>query len=171
MNENRRDQLPVFTCRLCGECCRGRGGIVLRRRDSERLADFFGISIAALYTRYAERARGKYRLRAGADGHCVFFDADALCGVHAAKPDVCRAWPFFRGNLVDPISFAMAGEGCPGIVDNIDFAVFSEAGARYLLAQGLFVPPGEAMPPTVLMPEAALRQLAHSGKPAERSAR
>lgn len=64
---------------------------------------------------YCERIGGKLKIRCGEDGYCVFFRQGSGCGVHEGKPSICRAWPFFRGNIEDPASLAMAKEFCPGI--------------------------------------------------------
>jgi len=122
---------------MCGQCCRGRGGIVLAPRDLARLAAFLGQSEDDVASQYAEISAGKLKLKPGADGFCVFFRAGAGCGVHAAKPDVCRAWPFFRGNLADPHSLEMARDYCPGINKDASFAQFSSQGLNWLAAENL----------------------------------
>ena len=61
----------------------------------------------------------------------------AICQVHAGKPDICRAWPFFRGNLVDAESFAMARSFCPGINSQISHEEFVRAGLTYLRKENL----------------------------------
>lgn len=63
---------------------------------------------------------------------CLFFEAGKGCAVHPARPDVCRAWPFFRGNLVDGVSFDMAKEDCPGIRREASHEDFAREGFRYL---------------------------------------
>lgn len=150
----------VFACQCCGECCRGQGGIILGRKDSERLAAFLRLSVEDFHARYAEEMRGKRRLRAGRDGACVFFLDGTRCEVHEAKPDICRAWPFFRGNLEDPASLAMAAEGCPGIPPGVAFRDFAAAGARRLLDEGVFTEEAEACGPSSLLPKAVLEAMA-----------
>lgn len=159
MERDDRALAGVFACRRCGECCSGQGGITLRETDSERLAAFLGLPVAVFHERFAEESRGKKRLVTGEAGGCVFFGARG-CSVHPAKPDVCRAWPFFRGNLTDPVSLAMVKEGCPGIPEGAGFAVFCRTGARELLAEGIFTLPGEVRAPAVLLTEAQLLRLA-----------
>lgn len=127
----------VFECQKCGHCCEGRGGIVLGRRDLKRLSLFMGMSESAFISAWTENVGAKLRLGLGDSGNCVFFDQQKGCGVHPAKPDVCRAWPFFRGNLQDPVSFAMAKEYCPGIKKNASFQEFSRIGREHLLNSGL----------------------------------
>lgn len=110
---------------------------MLGKRDLERLSLFMGMSESAFISSWTERAGSKLRLCAGKDGNCVFFDPQVGCGVHPAKPDVCRAWPFFRGNLHDPLSFAMAKEYCPGIKKTASFEEFSQIGREHLINSGL----------------------------------
>lgn len=127
----------VFNCQKCGHCCLGRGGIVLSVRDLARLAQYLGLSEEEVVRNYAELANGKLKIRPRADGYCVFFKAELGCGVHEGKPDVCRAWPFFRGNLIDRISLDLARDYCPGIRADADFETFGRAGLAYLEANGL----------------------------------
>ena len=151
------DVQTVFACRCCGECCHGGGGIILRERDMIRLAGHFHLPAAGFCARYAEKARDKYRLRSGDDGACVFWSADTGCVVHEVKPDVCRAWPFFRGNLVDTTSYAMAGQACPGIATLASFDVFVRMGAAWLLAEDVFRAESEDNAPCALMTEQELK--------------
>jgi hypothetical protein len=54
------------------------------------------------------------------------------CGVHPGRPDVCRAWPFFRGNLVDETSWRLIQDYCPGVNPDVPFPDFVSQGRRYL---------------------------------------
>lgn len=133
MGENR----DVFECRKCGICCEGRGGIILSPRDLTRLAAFLGEDEQTVVALYAEKSNGKLKIRCGDDGNCFFFRSGTGCSVHEGKPDICRAWPFFRGNLEDPASLAMAKEFCPGIDADCSFEDFVRAGLAYLQAENL----------------------------------
>jgi hypothetical protein len=82
-------------------------------------------------------AGGKYRLKSRDDGYCVFFVQGRGCGVHPARPDICRAWPFFRGNLIDVVSWEMAQAFCPGINGNVPHEEFVRQGLHYLRDQGI----------------------------------
>ena len=126
-----------FSCRRCGHCCSGRGGIVVGPRDLRRLADFFRMSAEEFLERHTENMRGKTMLKTGQDGFCAFFSSDSGCTVHVVRPDVCRAWPYFRGNLVDHVSYALAREDCPGISSNCVHPVFAREGFAYLNAHKL----------------------------------
>ena len=122
----------AFTCKMCGTCCEGRGGIVLGAKDLERLRDALGVTREECIERFCERHGNKLRLLCGEDGFCIFFAAGKGCTVHEGKPDVCRAWPFFRGNLIDRESFEMAKAFCPGINPDISHDEFIAAGMKYL---------------------------------------
>lgn len=138
MAENLGKPEQVFHCRQCGKCCYGRGGIVLMPKDIQRLAAFLHITCAELLGRHTEEIAGKPRLKTGADHFCLFYAAQSGCLVHPARPDVCRAWPFFRGNLLDRHSFALAREDCPGINAASDFEDFRACGITYMEDENLF---------------------------------
>ncbi len=121
----------VFSCRKCGQCCTGQGGIVLARHDLQRLCDFFGLAEADFISTYAVVRNSKLQLRVSGN-ECVFFKSGQGCSVHEYKPDICRAWPFFRGNMIDAISFEMAKEFCSGIDPEAGFADFVAEGRIYL---------------------------------------
>lgn len=161
MRRNREENTGVFACVCCGDCCRGSGGIVLRRSDITRLATHLGLTESAMLARYAEEKNGKFRLRSHSDGSCLFWDEAVSCTVHPAKPDICRAWPFFRGNLEDAVSLGMAREACPGLVTEAAHESFAQAGAAWLLEHGLYRDKGESDAPGAMMTRdelAALRK-------------
>lgn len=127
----------AFDCRMCGHCCEGRGGIVVSAKDLERLSAHMGVGPDEFELLWGERRGRKLHIRAGEDGSCVFFDHGKGCMVHEAKPDICRAWPFFRGNLVDEESFILAGGFCPGIAGEAGHDEFVRQGLKYLLQNQL----------------------------------
>ena len=131
------DADSLFHCRKCGHCCEGRGGIVVSPSDLERLAAFLKLAPETVAERYGEMARGKLKIRSGEDGRCIFFREGAGCAVHEGKPSICRAWPFFRGNIEDPVSLALAKDFCPGIAPEATHADFARAGRAYLEEHGL----------------------------------
>lgn len=126
-----------FSCQCCGHCCEGAGGIVVGQEDLARLCGHLALSPEALEAQYGERRGGKLHIRAGEDGQCIFFVAGKGCAVHTAKPNICRAWPYFRGNLVDGTSLALAKEFCPGIPRALTLESFREQGLEYLQRRGL----------------------------------
>lgn len=126
-----------FSCKRCGHCCHGRGGIVVGQRDLPRLLAYFNMSEQDFLAKYTEIFDGKPTLIVGDDEYCYFFKEGQGCTIHEARPDVCRAWPYFRGNLIDEISFVMAKEDCPGIVQDISHAFFAHDGYAYLKENNL----------------------------------
>ncbi len=122
----------VFTCTMCGVCCQGEGGIILSPHDIARLANFMDLAEQDFLAAFAKQRNGKPALKSGEDGFCIFYKTNIGCGVHEARPDVCRAWPYFRGNLVDALSLALAKTDCPGINPHVSLEDFSVAGYQYL---------------------------------------
>ena len=128
----------AFVCQMCGQCCVGQGGIVVTIRDQGRLSQLLGMSLESFREEYTED-HGDVRVLKSADQNqaCIFFSRDTGCSVHSHKPALCRAWPFFRGNLIDESSFHMAKDGCPGINTHVDHDEFVRQGLAYLREQGL----------------------------------
>lgn len=143
-----------FSCRRCGHCCQGEGGIVMTSRDQERLARHLGLDVPALLAGFAESVQEKIRLRAGPDGFCVFFRQGQGCGVHAGRPDICRAWPYFRGNLLDALSWEMIQSDCPGVNREAGHQLFVLEGVAYLYEHGLVHEPGPEAPRALVLNEA-----------------
>ncbi len=134
----------AFTCRRCGHCCLGEGGIVLGNRDIDRLRRHLSLDRETFLDRYAEQVGGKPRLVSQENGYCIFYRDG--CGIHPARPDVCRAWPFFKGNLIDAASHAMAADDCPGINPQASHREFARQGRAYLNDHGLGQARGEGVP-------------------------
>jgi hypothetical protein len=147
---------PAFDCQRCGHCCHGTGGIILTGHDRERLASHLGISIEAMLDRYADQAGEKYHLRAGEDGYCVFFRAGHGCSEHLGRPDICRAWPYFRGNLVDAVSWEMIQTDCPGVSADAGHSGFVCEGVAYLQDNNLVHAPGPEAPNALVVDLASL---------------
>ena len=122
----------AFDCRMCGHCCEGKGGIVVSPSDLQRLCDFLRMPADAVIAAYGEQAGDKLKIRCGEDSYCIFFRQGKGCIVHEGKPSICKAWPFFRGNIEDPESLALAKDFCPGINPDISHEDFAREGMAYL---------------------------------------
>lgn len=127
----------AFDCQMCGHCCHGEGGIILSPKDQERLANHLGMRVDEMLAEYAIDLNGKPCVRTGDDEYCVFFMEGTGCGVHPGRPDICRAWPFFRGNLIDESSWQMIQDYCPGVNPEAGHAEFVRQGKAYLREHGL----------------------------------
>lgn len=143
----------AFECRMCGHCCHGEGGIILGPTDQERLAQHLGIPVTELLEDYTVDLNGKPCVRTGDNGYCVFFLHDKGCGVHPGRPDICRAWPFFRGNLIDESSWEMIQEYCPGVNAEAGHAEFARQGRAYLRENGLIRTNGSQDPNALIVDE------------------
>ncbi len=130
-------EADVFDCRMCGHCCLGEGGIVVSPKDLVRIAEHLSLTPEEFAARHGMWKDGKLFIRVGDDGYCTFFVQGSGCGVHVAKPDICRAWPFFRGNVVDADSLELAKEFCPGIRHDVAHAEFARQGRAYLTENNL----------------------------------
>ena len=136
-------QENAFSCQMCGQCCTGEGGIVLSRSDRERLAAFLDLPLDIFEARYTLQGGGTFTLTTKEDGSCIFFTPGSGCGVHSVKPEICRAWPFFLGNLRDELSWRMAQDSCPGINPRVSHEEFVRQGLAYLHARGLLQDSGQ----------------------------
>ena len=122
----------IFECQMCGNCCQGQGGIVISEPEQKRIADFLSLSLDKFLDSYTEFRNGKRCIKTRGNDCCIFFHEGEGCGIHPVKPDVCRAWPFFRGNLLDEMSFELAKDYCPGIKPDADHEDFVREGIAYL---------------------------------------
>lgn len=104
-------------------------------KDCTRLAKHLGITVEELLSTHVVHRGGKRHLKTGADGYCFFFKEG--CGVHPGRPDICRAWPYFRGNLIDSMSWEMIQDYCPGVNPKAGHAEFVRQGKRYLREEDL----------------------------------
>ncbi len=128
----------VFNCKMCGQCCRGEGGIIVVQEEIEHICKYLNIPEQVFISEYLIKdVCGKYSIKINKHGYCIFFDTKKGCKIHVVKPNICRAWPFFKGNLEDVISFEMAKEYCPGINKDIGFDEFKKYGYRFLRQNGL----------------------------------
>lgn len=133
----KRIEAAAFECTMCGHCCEGKGGIVVSKKDLYRLCSHLHLDADEFERQWGERHGDKLHVRAGEKGVCVFFIDGAGCGVHEAKPDICRAWPYFRGNLVDSESHNLAKDFCPGISRECAHTEFVRQGVSCLIQEGL----------------------------------
>lgn len=137
----------AFSCQRCGHCCKGKGGIIMTENDIERLARGLNQEREVFLRENTETANGRIRLRVGPDDYCLHYDHKIKgCGVHLFRPDICRAWPFFRGNLIDPTSWELSQDFCPGINSTSGHAAFQAQGIRYLKREGIGGPGGADTP-------------------------
>jgi len=117
---------PVFQCRQCGDCCAGRGGILVKPDEVKAMAALLALPVPEFYRLYVEASALGPRLTV-ADGVCVFLMAGGLCRVHSVKPFICRQWPFLPAILMDPDELENAKTACPGLNPDCRHGDFVEA--------------------------------------------
>ena len=124
----------------------------MTRKDVLRLSAHLELSVDEFLSRHTVTKNNKVFLQSGPDGYCVFYEHG--CGVHPARPDICRAWPFFRGNLIDETSWEMALDYCPGINREAGHAEFKRQGLAYLRNSGISIEESDTGPRALLdLPE------------------
>lgn len=107
--------MKAFECKMCGDCCRGEGGINIDGQEIERIGTFLGLTGEALRERYCENRNGRVSIKAGPDGFCIFFDKTTACRIHPVKPRICSLWPFYPALLRHKSAWELAQDACPGI--------------------------------------------------------
>jgi Fe-S-cluster containining protein len=117
-------RMLAFECKKCGTCCYGKGGIFIRRDEIERIADFLEMDPASFISRYCDKKHGRFSIKTGEDGYCVFFDKERQCTIHPVNPTPCSSWPFYDALLKDPDNWESAKDACPGINPNCSFEDF-----------------------------------------------
>lgn len=107
--------VEVFKCKMCGKCCKGKGGIYLTESEIFKISDYLKIEPDQFKSFYCENINGKLRLVQGKKGYCIFYHFKKQCLIHCVKPFICSLWPFFPANIKDEQSFYIAKLACPGI--------------------------------------------------------
>ena len=128
-----------FSCKMCGECCRGfnEGEVYIYKEDILRLANFLNIKMknelnkfaktylkvieGTFYWKKPNSTRGKtYRFKTlglkfiGKDEHCHFL-IDNKCSVHQARPFQCKCFPFWQLMVSSRKNFINYTKKCPGL--------------------------------------------------------
>ena len=103
----------LFTCRRCGECCKGYGGTYITENEIDNICRYLGLERNTFIERYCQVSGDRPVIAQGANRYCIFWDK--LCIIHAVKPRMCRNWPFIESILVDPRNWQAMAASCPGM--------------------------------------------------------
>lgn len=105
-----------FRCTQCGNCCTGAPGAVwVTDEEIEQIANFTGKSVGEVRLFHTRLIGGRVSLTEFANGDCTFFDgATRGCGVYPVRPQQCRTWPFWQGNVESPEAWTRTQSTCPG---------------------------------------------------------
>jgi Fe-S-cluster containining protein len=106
----------IFTCKKCGDCCKGYGGTYVTPENIAAIASYIHTDPETFLKNYCQISGGKPVLAVDENGWCVFFDE--TCTIHPVKPAMCRAWPFIKSVLKDVQNWHIMAGVCMGIRTN-----------------------------------------------------
>ena len=117
----------MYNCSKCPGYCCSYQIIPVTKRDLERLAKHFGVSMTEAKKKFVVKndeehlADGDYKMRRKADEHfgkvCRFFDTEKRgCTVYKARPSICRAYPTGRCGYYDFLSNERKTQDDPELV-------------------------------------------------------
>ncbi|MEE4235767.1 MAG: YkgJ family cysteine cluster protein [Anderseniella sp.] len=107
---------PKYDCGKCPGYCCSYPVIQVTKRDAERIARFFGITLAQAERRFFRADHGYKRLmKRQKDEHfgriCQFFDTDQRnCTIYEVRPSTCRDFPGKTCGYWDFLNFERAGQ-------------------------------------------------------------
>jgi Fe-S-cluster containining protein len=106
----------AFSCRRCGDCCRGPGGYVwVTEAEAGDLSAALGLSLAAFAAKMLRNTPSGLALIDSAGGDCVLLGPDGRCRVYANRPRQCRTWPWWAENLSSSRRWNDLAARCPGM--------------------------------------------------------
>ncbi len=114
----------AFSCRMCGQCCRGEGGITIDPEELDRIASYLGVPSETFRRDFCTERNGSVSIAAGEDGFCLLYRNGKGCAIHPVKPARCALWPFYAALLRDPAAWREAMDACPGINPEASFEAF-----------------------------------------------
>lgn len=112
----------MYDCSKCPGYCCSYPIIALTKRDLERLAKYFHISLRKARSKFTTvQPEAKYAMRRKADVHfgrvCRFFDTKKRrCTVYKARPAVCRDYPGGRCGYYDFLASERRGQNDPELI-------------------------------------------------------
>lgn len=132
--ENSGELTPddLFTCRQCGDCCRGYGGTRVTPEDIAAIAAFTGIPERDVADTRCRASGASTILAQHPNGYCIFWDRH--CTIHPVKPRMCRRWPFIESILVDPVNWQIMSGFCPGMRTDVPSDMVRKCVAKALEA-------------------------------------
>ncbi len=126
--EHEERNAPPFSCRMCGKCCYGEGGITVEPDEIEPIASFLGMEPDTFRSSCCDLRCGGLSIRCDGEGKCLFFEPGQGCRIHPVKPRRCAQWPFYPALLNDREAWAEAMDACPGINRHCSHEAFVRQG-------------------------------------------
>ena len=86
-----------FSCKQCGNCCRGPepGYVWVSDEEIKALAARLELTVEQFGRRYLRRIGAKLSLVERANHDCVFWQEGSGCVVYEQRPMQCRTFPFW----------------------------------------------------------------------------
>lgn len=125
MGKKLTDEQPrvYFDCSKCpAYCCAIYERVAVTKRDLNRLAKYFGVSVETATRRYTKMFAGERVLRRKRDPifgeACQFLDAETRgCTIYHGRPAVCRAYPArSRCAYYDLLQFERRQQDDPNVI-------------------------------------------------------
>lgn len=116
--------MEAFTCRMCGNCCYGEGGIYLTKEEIDTISNFLKIDSEEFLSQYCEKKHGRIYIGTGPLNFCIFFYKGKGCMIHPVKPERCSLWPYYLAIIKDKDNWDLAKYACPGINRDCSFEEF-----------------------------------------------
>ncbi len=92
-----QDVEAEIDCTSCANCCRV-ATTQITERDSELLARFLRVKLAAFLRDYTDETEDEGRILKRNENGCIFLDGN-LCSVYEARPQTCELFPHLvKGN-------------------------------------------------------------------------
>ena len=103
-----------FECTGCGVCCKLAGGFVYVSDERiQTLAEYLELSLTEFTDIYLDIHENKYVLKSAGQA-CIFLEND-VCKVYESRPEQCRTFPFWAGNLKSKYRWKLTLLECEGI--------------------------------------------------------
>lgn len=115
----------AFICKRCNQCCNGQGGIRLDHEQLLAAAGLLNMPPLSFMEAYCRFNGNRWEVLSDEQGNCRLL-SPAGCSIHAAKPPICRQWPFLPLLIKDQEAFLEAKTACPGFEPGATFADFLE---------------------------------------------
>ena len=103
-----------FKCEHCGNCCTGKGVVFMTEREIGKISVYLHLSPFTFREQFLSIFNNRPILKNKINGECIFHKNNR-CSIHEAKPDQCKAWPFWSTLLKYPKNFQYAKGYCEGL--------------------------------------------------------
>ena len=114
----------IFSCKRCGDCCKGYGGTFVTHREIKAIAGYINTDFGRFIDEKCQMSGERPILAQGDNGYCIFWDE--ACTIHPVKPRMCKAWPFIESVLIDVNNWHIMAALCPGIRIDVPDSVVME---------------------------------------------